>query len=64
MESREEKLNQMKQEYQNHHMSEEQVNEMKKKIEQRENAMRGEKWRQWQQEWQSFLLFCQILQSR
>ena len=45
MENREEKLNQMKQEYQNHHMSEEQVNEMKKKIEQakRETAMCGEK---------------------
>ena len=43
MESREEKLNQMKQEYQNHHMSEEQVNEMKKKIEQAKQENRKER---------------------
>ncbi len=43
MENREEKLNQMKQEYQNHHMSEEQVNEMKKKIEQAKQENRRER---------------------
>lgn len=43
MENREERLNQMKQEYQNHHMSEEQVNEMKKKIAQAKRENRAER---------------------
>ena len=54
MESREEKLNQMKQEYQNHHMSEEQVNEMKKKIEQAKQENRKERKRH---VWRNCLLY-------